>query len=94
MIRAPVRRAGTTVIIELSYYPMVVMDAAERLESQMIPAYLEDLAKTFHTYYQFQRVLDQDDPEGSRSRLHLVLAVRQVVRNGLHLLKVNAPERM
>ncbi|MGI6457133.1 MAG: arginine--tRNA ligase [bacterium] len=81
-------------LLKLFYYPMVVMDAAERLESQMIPAYLEDLAKTFHTYYQFQRVLDQDDPEGSRSRLHLVLAVRQVVRNGLHLLKVNAPERM
>lgn len=79
---------------KLFYYPLVVMDAAERLESQLIPAYLEELAKAFHGYYQVQRVLDQDDEAGSMARMHLVLAVRQVVRNGLALLNVEAPERM
>lgn len=81
-------------LLKMFYYPMVVMDAAEKLESNMITVYLEDLAKTFHTYYQVQRVLDQDDPVGSVSRFYLVLAVRQVMRNGLGLLKVMAPERM
>ncbi len=81
-------------LLKLFYYPLVVMDAAERLESHLIPAYLEDLAKTFHTYYQAQRVLDQDDPTGSAARFQLVLGVRQVMRNGLGLLKVDAPERM
>ncbi len=81
-------------LLKLFYFPQVVMDAAEKLELHQVPAYLEDLAKAFHGYYQVQRVLDASDPEGSASRLHLVLAVRQVMRNGLDLLKVDAPERM
>ena len=81
-------------LLKLFYFPQVVMDAAEKLELNQIPAYLEDLAKAFHGYYQVQRVLDADDPEGSAARLHLVLAVRQVMRNGLSILKVEAPERM
>lgn len=81
-------------LLKLFYYPLVVLDAAERLEANQIPAFLEDLAKTFHTYYQVQRVLDQDDPVGTTARFHLVLAVRQVMRNGLALLNVTAPNRM
>ncbi len=81
-------------LLKLFYYPLAVMDAAERFEIQLISTYLEELAKMFHTYYQAQRVLDQDDPNGSTARYHLVLAVRQVMRNGLGLLKVEAPERM
>ncbi|MDP8245513.1 MAG: arginine--tRNA ligase [Candidatus Hinthialibacter antarcticus] len=81
-------------LLKLFYYPQVVMDAAEKLELHQIPAYLEDLAKAFHGYYQVQRVLDAADPEGSAARLHLVLAVRQVMSNGLSILKVEAPERM
>ncbi|MBI1389419.1 MAG: arginine--tRNA ligase [bacterium] len=81
-------------LLKLFFYPNVVMDAAERLEAHLVPAYLEDLAKTFHGYYQAQRVLDQDDPEGSRARMKLVLGVQRVMRNGLSLLKVDAPERM
>lgn len=82
------------VLLKLFFYPMVVMDAAERLEANLIPSYLEDLAKIFHTYYQAQRVLDVDDLPGSVARFHLVLAVRQVMRNGLKLLNVAAPNRM
>lgn len=81
-------------LLKIFMYPMQIMEAAERFELQTIPAYLEDLAKTFHTYYQAQRVLDQDDEIGTLARFHLVLGVRQVMRNGLGILKVNAPERM
>lgn len=81
-------------LLKLLAYPQVVMDAAERFEAHLIPAYLEDLAKAFHAYYQVQRVLDEDDPAGTIARFHLVMGVRQVMRNGLNLLKVNAPERM
>lgn len=81
-------------LLKMFYYPLQVMDAAERMETHLIPAFLEDLAKTFHTYYQAQRVLDETDEIGTVARFHLVLAVRQVMRNGLNLLKVNAPERM
>jgi len=82
------------VLLKLFQYPMAVMEAAERLESQLIPAYLEELAKNFHGYYQVQRVLDDEDETGSLARYHLVLAVRQVMRNGLNLLNVEAPNRM
>ncbi|MBD3267964.1 arginine--tRNA ligase [bacterium] len=82
------------ILFKLFTYPLVVMDAAEKFESHQITAFLEDLAKSFHAYYQVQRVLDQDDPVGTEARFHLVLGVRQVMRNGLGLLKVAAPERM
>jgi arginyl-tRNA synthetase len=81
-------------LFKLFLFPMVVMEAAEKFESQQITAYLEDVAKSFHAYYQVRRVLDQDDPVTTTARFHLVLAVRQVMRNGLSLLKVGAPERM
>ncbi len=82
------------ILLKLFFYPSVVMEAAEKRESHLVPAYLEDLAKTFHHYYQVQKVLDESDKAGSLARFHLVLAVRQVMRNGLRLLKLNAPERM
>lgn len=81
-------------LLKLFTYPSVVMEAAEKRESHLLPAYLEDLAKSFHHYYQVQKVLDETDKDGSQARFHLVLAVRQVMRNGLRILKVNAPERM
>ena len=81
-------------MMQLFYFPHVVRDAADKLEAHLAPAYLEDLAKTFHHYYQAQRVLDQDDMEGSTCRMYIVEAVRQTVANGLQLLNVTAPERM
>ncbi|PLX54100.1 MAG: arginine--tRNA ligase, partial [Desulfobacteraceae bacterium] len=55
--------------------------------------YLMDLASSFHAYYNKHRVLS-DDPILSKGRLYLVLAVRKVIRNGLALLGVSAPEKM
>lgn len=81
-------------LLKLFLYPSVVMEAAEKRESQLLPAYLEDLAKSFHHYYQVQKVLDDSDKDGSMARFHLVLAVRQVMRNGLQIMKVKAPVRM
>ena len=81
-------------LVKLLHYPAVLLDAADRLEPHLLCNYLEDLAKAFHTYYQAQRVLDPDDPEGSKPRFLLVQAVRQVMENALGILKVTAPERM
>jgi arginyl-tRNA synthetase len=52
-----------------------------------------DLASTFHTYYNKHRVL-VDDALLRCGRLNLVLAVQKVIRNGLTLLGVSAPDRM
>ena len=81
-------------LVKLLHYPAVLLDAAKRLEPHLLPNYLEDLAKTFHTYYQAQIVLDPENPEGSKPRFLLVQAVRQVMENALGILEVTAPERM
>lgn len=77
----------------LGRYPEVVADAAAALEPHRVPHYLQELASRFHKYYNANRVLT-DDPELTRQRLALSQAVAQVVKNGLRLVGVSAPERM
>jgi arginyl-tRNA synthetase len=77
----------------MARYPEVVEDSAKYMEPHRITFYLMDLASSFHAYYNKHRVLS-DDPLLSKGRLYLVLAVRKVIRNGLTLLGVSAPEKM
>jgi arginyl-tRNA synthetase len=74
-------------------YPEVVEDSAKYMEPHRITFYLMELASCFHAYYNKHRVLT-DNPMLSRARLCLVLAVQKVIRNGLSLLGVSAPDRM
>lgn len=78
----------------MSRYPEVVEAAGALMEPHRITYYLMDLASAFHAYYNKHRVLTDDDPELTRGRLHLVRAVQKVIRNGLTLLGVSAPEKM
>ncbi len=81
----------------LADFPRVVAGAAQLREPHRVARYLEDLASTFHKFYDVCRVLPQGDEEASelhRARLALVAATRTVVANGLALLGVTAPERM
>ena len=81
----------------LGEFPAIVATAAELREPHRIARYLEDLAGTYHRFYDACRVLPYgDDPvtELTRARLWLVEATRVVVANGLDLLGVSAPERM
>jgi arginyl-tRNA synthetase len=55
--------------------------------------YLRDLANTFHTYYNAEQFI-VEDAQLRDGRLALVLAVQQVIRNGLTLLGVSAPRSM
>ena len=81
----------------LGEYPAVVRAAAELREPHRIARYLESLAATYHTWYGQCRVTPRgDDPVGPGhvARLWLNDAVTQVLRTGLGLLGVSAPERM
>ena len=80
-------------IKHLLRYPTAVTAAARQMEPHRITFYLMNLAGAFHSYYNKQRVL-ADDPITSCARLYLVAAVQTVIRNGLTLLGVTAPERM
>lgn len=77
----------------LTRYPEVIERAARHLEPHRLAHYLMDLAGQFHAYYNKRRVLT-DDIDESRMRLYLMTAVRLVIRNGLGLLGVGAPETM
>ena len=74
-------------------YPQVIENAAEDLAPHLIAFYLKDLAADFHSYYNASRFLVED--EGVKlARLALIAAASQVMRNGLTLLGVSAPEKM
>ena len=77
----------------MARYPEVIEDSAKYMEPHRITFYLMDLASSFHAYYNKHRVLS-DELLLSKGRLYLVLAVRKVIRNGLTLLGVSAPDRM
>ena len=77
----------------LARYPDILAGSARSMEPHRVTYYLMNLASAFHTYYNKHRVLS-DDPQLRRGRLNLVLAVQKVIRNGLTLLGVSAPDRM
>jgi len=77
----------------LARYPDVLAGSAKNMEPHRVTYYLMGLASAFHTYYNKHRVL-ADDPLLRCGRLNLVLAVQKVIRNGLTLLGVSAPDRM
>ncbi len=77
----------------LAEYPDVVREAGETLAPHLIAFYCKDLAADLHAFYNAERILVEE--AGLRTaRLALLLATRQVLRNGLRLIGVHAPERM
>ncbi len=80
-------------IKQLSLYPEVVENSARFLEPHRVPYYLTQLASAFHSYYKHHRII-QDDLNLAQARFYLVQAIRIVIRNGLELLGVSAPEQM
>ncbi|MEE2061932.1 arginine--tRNA ligase [Rhodococcus artemisiae] len=78
-------------------HPRVVAKAAELREPHRVARYLEELAGTYHRFYDACRILPLGDEEPGdlhTARLALCAAARQVLANGLGLLGVSAPERM
>jgi arginyl-tRNA synthetase len=87
---APEERA---LLLELFDFPRVVEGAAARREVHPLPTYLETLATRFHRFYTVHQVLVEDEDLRQR-RLALCAATKNVLRIGLGLLGVSAPERM
>jgi arginyl-tRNA synthetase len=74
-------------------YPAVIEDAARDFAPHLVAFYLKELAAAFHSYYNSNRFL-VDDERVCQARLALAVSLRQVLRNGLKLLGVSAPEKM
>jgi arginyl-tRNA synthetase len=77
----------------LAQYPAMLADAARDMAPHQIAFYLKDCAADMHSQYNAERVL-VDDARERLARLALLVATRQVLRNGLALLGVSAPNKM
>ena len=77
----------------LAAFPTELEVAARELAPHLVTTYLRELAAEFHSYYNAERFL-VDDPVTKRARLALAAAAGQVVRNGLAVLGISAPDKM
>ena len=85
--------AERELMTQLRRYPDIVKAACDNLEPAMIATYLKDLAGLFHSYYNGNKMLVENN-DVRNARLVLSKAVAQVLANGLALLGVSAPENM
>ena len=77
----------------LADFPMLLATAARELAPHVLPFYLREVAAAFHSYYNAERFL-VDDGRDRAARLALAAATAQVLKNGLRLLGVSAPNKM
>ena len=77
----------------LAEFPELILTAARERAPHSLAFYLRELAAEFHSYYNAERILVDDETLRS-ARLALSAAVRQTLANGLSLLGVSAPEKM
>ena len=81
-------------ITKLMYFPELVSNVSETLEPQMVANYLNELAAMFHSYYAKYKVIDVDNEDLTSARIYLSNCVKIVIKNGLSLLGITAPEKM
>ncbi|OIU66429.1 arginine--tRNA ligase [Rossellomorea aquimaris] len=79
---------------KLGEFPQMIADAAEKRTPHRVANYINDLASAFHSFYNANKVLDDENRELTTARLALVKAVRVTLQNALALIGVAAPEKM
>ncbi len=79
---------------KLLEFPEIIKKCSDSLEPQNISNYLAELSSSFHSYYARERVIDPDNKTLTEARIYLVNALRIVIRNGLCILGISAPEKM
>ncbi|MDX2127623.1 MAG: arginine--tRNA ligase [Chloroherpetonaceae bacterium] len=77
----------------LMRFPDAVLGALDGLEPQRLIGYLDKVAEDFHKFYQECRIVGEEN-EIMQARLSLALAAKQVLKNGLYMLGISAPEKM
>jgi arginyl-tRNA synthetase len=77
----------------LAKYPEMLVDAVRDLAPHDVTFYLRELAAAYHSYYDAERIL-VDDQQVKQARLAMVAATARVLHNGLQVLGVDAPQKM
>jgi arginyl-tRNA synthetase len=81
-------------VLRLLDLPLVIAIGCRQLAAAPIANYLLDLTRSYARFYHAHRVLDAEDAETRKARLQLSLCAAQVLRRGLTILTVQAPDRM
>ncbi len=87
-------KEAAKVITLLREYPDVIKSAADKYEPSLITRFTIELAKAFNKYYFEHRIIDEDSVEANRARLVLAYCTRSVIKSGLNLIGVKAPDKM
>ncbi len=77
----------------MSRFPDVIREAAEKYEPSMVTRAVTDIAQAYNKYYYEHRILD-GEPAGTAARVSLTRAAATLIRTGLYLIGIEAPERM
>jgi arginyl-tRNA synthetase len=82
------------VLKKLGEFPLAVAEAAEKRMPHRVTNYIYELASSFHSFYNAEKVLDAENTERTKARLSLIKAVQTTLKNALKLIGVSAPEKM
>jgi arginyl-tRNA synthetase len=85
--------AAQSLMLQLARYPEMLTAAAQDFAPHDVTFYLRNLAASYHSYYDAERILVEDE-KLKLARLALVAATAQVLHNGLAVLGVSAPQKM
>src|SRR5690625_1249201 len=79
---------------QLAAFPQVIADAAEREAPYRVTQYVFDLASLLHSFYNAEKVINEEEMELTKARIALMKAVRITIANALAIVGVSAPEKM
>ena len=82
------------VLKKVGAFPQIVADAAKHRTPHRIANYIQELAATFHSFYNAEKVINQDNKALTEARLALITSVKTTIANALRLIGVSAPEKM
>lgn len=81
-------------LILIDEYLLVLNRIVETYQPHLLATYLQRLAKTFHSYYNECKIINDDNQELTEQRVMLIMAVKNLLSNGLNLIGVAAPDKM
>ncbi|WP_031489188.1 arginine--tRNA ligase [Ureaplasma canigenitalium] len=77
-----------SILNHIAYYENTIVNSTQNFEPHLITNYLYDLATMLHTYYQDSKIIDLDNLSLSKQRYTLIKTVKQILSNGLNILKI------
>ncbi|HLS65556.1 MAG TPA: arginine--tRNA ligase [Pseudogracilibacillus sp.] len=79
---------------QLAAFPQVIIEAADRKAPHRLTQYVHDLAASLHSFYNAEKVINEDNEPLTHARMALMRAVQLTLQNALNIIGVEAPEKM